>query len=100
MSNREHLIEQHVREYESRLQHIDELFERAHQAASQHDTDSEAHSDLKDLDAQRSLLRESADEIRKMPLDHWKEDTIQRAGPMAIWDILAQKLEAFVERHE
>jgi len=25
---------------------------------------------------------------------------VRAAGPMAVWDILAQKLEDFVERHE
>ena len=35
MTTKEQLIEQHIREYESRLKHIDELFERAHEAAGQ-----------------------------------------------------------------
>ena len=35
MSNTEHLIEQHIREYESRMRHIDELYQRAHQAAAE-----------------------------------------------------------------
>jgi len=33
MSNKEHLIEQHILAYESRLKHIDELYQRAHAAA-------------------------------------------------------------------
>ncbi len=39
-------------------------------------------------------------EIKSMPVEHWREETVQKAGPMAIWDILAQKLEDFIERHE
>jgi len=35
-----------------------------------------------------------------MTLENWREDTVQSSGPMAIWDIFAQKLEDFVERHE
>ena len=100
MSNTEHLIEQHIREYESRLRHIDELYERAHAAAADTDSASGAEDKLRDIDAQRSLLRETADELRTMPLERWREDTIQNAGPMAIWDVLAQKLEDFIERHE
>ena len=100
MSNKEHLIEQHIREYESRMRHIDELYQRAHQATTAQDTESEAQAHLTELAAQRSLLRESTDQMRSMSLQHWREDTVRSAGPMAVWDILAQKLEDFVERHE
>jgi len=36
MSGIEHLVEQHIREYESRQKHVDELIERAHGGADQH----------------------------------------------------------------
>ena len=39
-------------------------------------------------------------EIKSIDTKNWREDTVQNAGPMAVWDILAQKLEDFVERHE
>ena len=100
MSNKEHLIEQHILAYESRMRHIDELYERAHKAVSTKDKESEAHAHLNDISEHHSRLPGSADEIRTMPLDHWREDTIRAAGPMAIWDIVAQKLEDFLERHE
>jgi len=100
MSNKEHLIEQHILAYESRMRHIDELYQRAHKAAAEKGEESEAHAHLNEIAAQRSLLPQNADEIREMPLDHWREDTIREAGPMAVWDILAQKLEDFLERHE
>ena len=100
MSNTEHLIEQHIREYESRLRHIDELYQRAHAAAAESDAASEAQDKLRDISAQRELLRETTDELRTLPLDRWREETIRNAGPMAIWDVLAQKLEDFIERHE
>ena len=100
MSNKEHLIEQHIREYESRMRHIDELYQRAHEAVVDKDAAAEAHSHLHEMTAQRSLLRAGTNEIRRMPLEHWREDMVRTAGPMAVWDILAQKLEAFIERHE
>jgi len=100
MSNKEHLIEQHIREYESRLRHIDELYQRAHAAAGQLDETHEAHSELQDYKTQHSQLRKKAEEVKSMTVEHWREDTVQNSGPMAIWDILAQKLEDFVERHE
>ena len=100
MTSKEQLIEQHVHEYESRLKHIDELYQRAHQATDQLDEAQDAKSRLSELAAQRALLQQTTDSIKKMPLDQWREATIRSAGPMAIWDILAQQLEDFIERHE
>ena len=100
MSNKEHLIEQHILAYESRLKHIDELYQRAHDAAEQLDETHDAHSELKDYKTQHQQLQQEADEIKSMSLDQWREETVRSAGPMAIWDIFAQKLEDFVERHE
>jgi hypothetical protein len=47
MTTKEHLVEQHIREYESRLKHIDELYERAHQATDHLDEEHEVRSALK-----------------------------------------------------
>ena len=100
MTSKEQLIEQHIREYESRMKHIDELYERAHQATENLGAADDTQSRLNELSAQRALLRETTDSIKTMPLDKWREATLSNAGPMAVWDILAQKLEDFVERHE
>ena len=97
MTTKEQLIEQHIREYESRMKHIDELYERARQTAPEHHADQ---STLQEFNAQRALLQQTTEHIKSMPLDHWREETVRNAGPMAVWDILAQKLEDFVERHE
>ena len=99
MTSKEQLIEQHIREYESRLKHIDELFQRAQEAANQ--PDGKQNDDkLRDFAAQRALLQQTADHVKEMPLDHWREETVRAAGPMAVWDIYAQTLEDFIERHE
>jgi hypothetical protein len=100
MTTKEHLVEQHIREYESRLKHIDELYERAHQATDHLDEEHEVRSELKEYDLQRARLKQHADDVRTMPVEKWREETVQNAGPMAIWDILAQKLENFLERHD
>ena len=100
MTTKEQLIDQHIREYESRLKHIDELYERAHKATEHLDDEHDTRSELQDYAAQRSQLPQNADEIKTMPVDKWRQETVQSAGPMAIWDILAQKLEDFLERHE
>jgi DNA repair exonuclease SbcCD ATPase subunit len=100
MSTKEHLIEQHVREYESRLKHIDELYQRAQQAAAELDEENADTDKLKELAKQRELLQQTTEQVKSIPLDRWREETVRSAGPMAIWDILAQTLEDFVERHE
>ena len=97
MTTKEQLIEQHIREYESRIKHIDELYERAQQAAAELE---QAQPELREIEAQRKLLKETTEEIKAMSPDRWREETVRNAGPMAVWDILAQKLEDFVERHE
>jgi hypothetical protein len=97
MSNKEHLIEQQIREYESRLKHIDELYQRAHKATEHLDDEHESRSELKWFE---SRLPNVADAIKTMPVKNWREETVQKAGPMAIWDIIAQQLEDFLERHE
>ena len=99
MTSKEQLIEQHIREYESRLKHIDELYDQAHEAAGHHDEGSEPGSELKKLQAQIELLRDTHEEIKERPIDKLRDETIRHAGPMAIWDVLAQKLENFLERH-
>jgi len=100
MTTKEQLIDQHIREYESRLKHIDELYDRAHKVTEHLDDDHDTRSELKGFADQRAQLPQNADEIKTMPVENWRQETVQSAGPMAIWDILAQKLEDFLEKHE
>ena len=96
-SSKEQLIDQHIREYESRMKHIDELYERAHKATEHLDDEHESRSELKWFEERRSNVK---DAIETMPVKNWREETVKKAGPMAIWDIIAQQLEDFLERHE
>lgn len=100
MTSKEELITQHIREYESRLKHLDELYERADKATAHLDEEHHSRSELEDLATEKQKLEQKAEEIKTMSLAHWREDSIHQAGPMGIWDILAQKLENFLERHE
>ena len=103
MTSKEQLIEQHIREYESRLKHVDELFVQAHQVTEDLHETHESRDELKDYTEQAKYCLdaqgEEAEEIKSMHVNKWREETAQAAGPMAIWDILAQKLENFIERH-
>lgn len=104
MTSKEQLIEQHIREYQSRLKHVDELFVRAQEVTEDLDETDESRTELKDYAEQAKYYLgendEETEQIKTMKVKKWREETAAAAGPMAIWDILAQKLEGFIERHE
>lgn len=98
MTNTERLVEQHFREYESRLKHVDELLERAHKAAEKEP--SAVSEELAALKEDRDKFAAYLEELRLKSLQDWREEEIEKAGPMGIWDALAQQLEKLVERVE
>lgn len=96
MSHMDQLIEQHIREYEARLKRIDELMAQAeHKGAS-----PEAHGELAEIQEKREELADKVADLKQRPSSHWEEDEIRQAGPMAVWDVVAQKLEHLLERLE
>lgn len=104
MTSKEQLIEQHILEYQARLKHVDELFVQADEITDELDESHESHTELEDYKEQAKfylgIQGEGSEEIKPMSVKKWREETALAAGPMAIWDILAQKLESFIERHE
>jgi len=98
MTATERLVSQHIREYESRLKHIDELFERAHKASENLHDDHALKSELNKYAQQRAELAKESELVKTMPVDQWRKELVQSSGPMAIWDVLAQKLEDLTER--
>lgn len=89
MNNKEQLIEQHIKEYYSRLKHIDELAQQA--AAAEHEEHYDEWSELK---AKRDKLAKCLGQ-----LEHTEpREVIEAAGPMAVWDMVAQQLENLVAR--
>ena len=98
MTATERLVTEHIREYESRLKHIDELFERAKQASENLHEGHALKSELDQYAQQRAELAREAERVKTMPVDKWRKELVQSSGPMAIWDVLAQKLEDLTER--
>ena len=94
------LVNQHILEYEARLKHIKEVYQRAHQAAEHLPDNHRSKSELTDLSAQKVMLEQELEEVKSMSVEDWRKETVNTAGPMAVWDIVAQRLEDFVERHE
>jgi Skp family chaperone for outer membrane proteins len=96
MTNYSHLAEQHIIEFESRLKHLDELLARANKdiAGEEH----ELAEELKELTAKREELAGHLDTMRLKSREEWQEKEIVQAGPMGIWDAVAQQLEMLIER--
>jgi len=100
MTNVEHLVEQHIREYESRAKHFDELADKVREKSTDASERAAIRKQLEELTAERDRLMVRVDEFRLKSLDNWRVEEIERAGPMGVWDALAQQLEALVERLE
>jgi DNA repair exonuclease SbcCD ATPase subunit len=98
MTTMNQLVEQHITKYESHLKHIDELLERAHEGVAEGPEYEETRAELEGLQQQREKLASHLDELRLKSLENWREEEIEKSGPMGIWDAVAQQLEKLVER--
>ncbi len=96
MTNIENLVEQHIAEYDARLKHMDELTQRADNGAAEQGLDSELQALIKE----RDRLASHVEQMKLRSLDDWDEEELAQAGPMGVWDALAQQLEKLVERLE
>ena len=86
-----------ISRYQARLKHLDELLERAHQRkveAAEHETE------LKEITGKRDELAKYVSDLKHIDVEHWKEEEIEKAGPMGLWDSVAQQLEKLIERIE
>ena len=92
------LIEQHIHEHESRLKHIDELLHRAHDELEASGEPADVESELRVLRGDREKLAEHVSELKDRPAKDWQAEAFKRAGPMAVWDAVAQRLENVLER--
>lgn len=100
MNNITQLVEQHIREHESRLKHIDELLERARKIVVEQPKYAETGSRLADIARERDKLASRLDDLRLRSLQDWQEEELEKAGPMGVWDAVAMQLERLVETIE
>jgi len=87
----------HLGRYQARLKRLDELLARARQ--KQVET-AEHEAELKKLAAKREELAGHLEQIEQIPAKDWQEEEIEQAGPMGLWDAVAQQLEKLVEKLE
>ena len=97
MTSMNQLVEQHIKAYQSRLNHIDELIERAKKGMKE---DSVHKTQLSNLQMERNKMAAQYDKLRLQSVEDWRKEEIEKSGPMAIWDVLAQQLEELVEKLE
>lgn len=100
MTFKDDRAEKLILEYQAKLEKIDALYERAHDMTASLAENAAAAEKLKALGERRSELEKQLEHMKTLDIGHWREDMIESAGPLAIWDIVAQQLEDFIERHE
>jgi len=100
MNKIDQLAEQHIREHQSRLIHIDDLLNRVDKKKEEYISKSEIDIQLEELRADREKLSQHIEDLKKKSFDEWQVTEIEQVGPMIIWDAVAKKLEKLVERIE
>ncbi len=91
-------VDQHLQKYDLQLKRIDVLLTQAQGKVRKPTVPAELNEQFERLQHERNKLAAWLDESKNKPLEHWKEDEIIKAGPMGIWDAVAQQLENLVER--
>ena len=88
MATLDELVDRHVAEYNARLKHFDEMAEKAESLQERHDRE-----ELAELKAHRSQFVAFLEELKKSPSQQLLDN-----GPMAIWDVVAARLEKLVAK--
>ncbi len=92
------LAEQHIQRYESRLQHLDELIEKARSGVEGHPEHAQHAKALADILARRDELQVRVDDL-KLNKPAGLSEELQEDGPiMGIVDAIAGELEALLEK--
>ncbi len=68
-----HLVEQHIIEHESRLQHMDELLERVGQKAGIAAEGKEISAELEGLKQERDRLAGRIGELKEKSVEDWQK---------------------------
>ena len=93
-------VEQNIDFYKSHLKHIDELLERSSKRVTQSPEHAEFRAQIAKLKNERNQFAQHIDTLKQGSTAEMQEKMIEGAGPMGVWDALAQQLEKLVERIE
>lgn len=95
----EDLVESHVRQYNAKMQHIDELVARAEKAA-QTQPATWLDQEISEIRREREKLLAHMDALETQMRNDWQESDVSEQGPMMVWEAVAKRLEKLVERIE
>ena len=82
-----HRVEQQILESEARLGRIGERLERAGETPG-----------AEDLKQQHDQLAGQLGQMRQKTAEEWEKEELAQAGPMGVWDAVAQELEKLLEK--
>ncbi|MFQ5470982.1 MAG: hypothetical protein ACE5EH_11870 [Gammaproteobacteria bacterium] len=100
MAYNDALVEQQILEYESRRKHFDELLEKAEQGINALPMAVELSDELTSIRQEREKFLSHIDEVKEKTREDWQENTIEEGGPIILWEAVAKRLEALLERIE
>ena len=83
-----------------RLARINRLYGRAKLIVEGLGGHVEAWRELREYSVQRDYLMQKISAIKVMDTCDWHGQFSPNSGPLAMWDILAEALEDFIERYE
>jgi predicted nuclease with TOPRIM domain len=98
MTNMNNLVEQHIIAYESSRRRTAELLEQARTRLGSGPGDEETRSQVERLKEKHDELSERLEQAKSGGLQDLRQEEFRQAGPMALWDVLAQDLEKLLER--
>ena len=97
MTVADQLTDMHFKQYESRLKHMEELFERANK---QQEKLAEFEDELGEIRAEKDELIKHLNMLKQKTQEEWQIEEIEQSGPLLVWDAVAKRLEKLVEKIE
>ena len=91
------LIERHNRRYQSRLSYLDALLAEADRR-KRSGPEAPLDEELATVRREREQLLKDAEQLRKKPTAAYREESLDEAGPMIMWELVAKRLEMLIER--
>jgi len=98
MTQRNHLVEQHILEHEARLKHVDEVIEESTDHFTSDKSSAETSQLLESLKSDRAVLDGHLRELKEQENMENAEAMIAKISPLDIWNTVADKLEKLAER--
>jgi len=98
MTDRNHLVEQHILEHEARLKHIDEVIEKSSDHLTSGKSSAETSQLLESIKSDRKVLEDQLEQLQNQENIANAEAMISKISPLDIWNTVAEKLEKLAER--